>query len=105
MALRITTGLIKFKNLQKDLGLSLYETIGLLEALWHFTVSNAIQGDVGKHSNQEIADWIGWREDADKMIEALTKRRWLDKHSRHRLIVHHWPSIHALPFRLYPHRS
>lgn len=90
MALRITTELVKFKNLIKDLDIPIYRGIGLLEAIWHFTAKNAIQGDIGRHTNQEIAEWIGWEGDADKMIDALTKRRWLDTHSVHRLIVHDW---------------
>lgn len=94
MALRITSDLVKFKNLMKDLDLSFYEGIGLLESIWHFTAKNTIRGDIGKHSNQEIADWIGWKKDAGKMIDALTKSGWLDVSEKYRLIVHDW-HIHA----------
>ena len=90
MALRITSELVKFKNLQKDLELSLFETIGLLEAIWHFTAKNTIRGDIGQHSNQEIAEWIGWKKDADQMVKALTERGWLDPHPKYRVIVHDW---------------
>ena len=94
MALRITTDLVKFKNLVIDLNLPLYQAIGLLESIWHFTAKNAIRGDIGRHSNKEIAEWIGWEGDADEMIRVLTLRNWLDPHPKYRLIVHDW-HIHA----------
>lgn len=90
MALRITSELVKFKNLQKDLGLSLFETIGLLEAIWHFTAKNAIRGDIGQHSDQEIAEWIGWKKDAHQMMAALMATGWLDPHPKYRVVVHDW---------------
>ncbi len=94
MALRAVKGLIKFENFMRDLGLTYYQAIGILEALWHFTATNSIQGDIGKHPNEDIAAWIGYTGDANKLIEVLTVRRWLDPHSKHRLIVHDW-HIHA----------
>jgi len=90
MALRITSELVKFRNLKAQLGVPFYAAIGILEALWHFTAKNAIQGDVGRHTNKEIASWIEWPGDADKLIDVLVECRWLDKHSEHRLIVHDW---------------
>lgn len=94
MALRAIRGLMKFDNFMTDLGLTYYQAIGILESIWHFTATNAIQGNVGKHTNQEIAKWIGYAGDPDKLISVLTHRRWLDRHSEHRLIVHDW-HLHA----------
>lgn len=94
MALRITADLVKFKSLKAKLGTPLYATLGILETLWHFTAKNAIQGDVGKYTNQEIAAWVEWNGNPDALIEALTETKWLDRHSICRLIVHDW-HIHA----------
>ena len=49
---------LKFKKLQWRLNLRLWETTGLLEALWGVTISNAPRGDIGRLSNEEIAALI-----------------------------------------------
>lgn len=94
MALRVIRGLMKFDNFMTDMGFTYYQAIGILESIWHFTATNAIQGDIGRHSNQDICKWIGYTGDADKLIDCLVKRNWLETHSEHRLIVHDW-HIHA----------
>ncbi|MBN1628872.1 MAG: hypothetical protein JW990_03840, partial [Thermoleophilia bacterium] len=88
---------LKFRVLQARLGLSLFEAVGVLEALWLFAKSNALQGDVGRFSNDEIAMAIGWARPANELIEALTDApdhrpgmTWLDEHPEHRLIIHDW---------------
>jgi hypothetical protein len=64
--------------------------IGLLERLWHAAATDAFRGDIGKLSNDEIAEAIGWYGDADQIIEILVAARWLDKHDQCRLVVHDW---------------
>lgn len=80
----------KFERLQKVLTLKRWQAMGLLEALWHFTAKFASQGDVGRWSDEEIADWIGWEGSASELIAALVKCRWLDEDATHRLLVHDW---------------
>jgi len=56
--------------LQKALGLSKPNVVGLLELLWHFTAAYAPAGDVGRWPDEAIAGYCG-HEDAPLFIEAL----------------------------------
>lgn len=87
---RNTDSLPKFKGLAKELGLPRYATMGVLEAVWELTGKHAPRGNVGKFSNQEIADDLGWEGDADELVAALIKHRWLDTSDQHRLLIHDW---------------
>jgi hypothetical protein len=85
-----TTGLLKFKRLQRLLGESKRGVVGLLELLWQETTRQAPRGDIGRFSNEEIAILCDWDGDPDRLIEALIETNWLDIHSEHRLIIHDW---------------
>lgn len=85
-----TTELPKFKRLKKRLKLSTWGAVGILECLWNFTCRSAPAGNIGKHSNEDIALAIDWDEDADELINALVDCGWLDKSDAHRLVVHDW---------------
>ena len=85
-----TTEKLKFKKLQRRLKLKLWQCAGLLESLWMFTTNNAPAGDIGRHSNEDIAAALEWEDDADALIEALVETRWLDSDDVHRLLVHDW---------------
>jgi len=87
---RNTDSLPKFKGLMKELGLPRYAVMGVLEAIWELTGKHAPRGNVGKFSNQEIADDLGWEGDADKLIAALVTHRWIDACRTHRLVIHDW---------------
>jgi len=65
-------------------------TIGILESLWHMASTSAPQGDIGKFSNEAIAEYIGWYLPADEIIKMLIETGWIDKSDHHRLIVHDW---------------
>lgn len=64
--------------------------VGILESLWHFTLSSHKRGDIGRSDNEVIAEAIGWHGDADQIIDALVDCRWLDRCDQHRLVVHDW---------------
>lgn len=81
---------VKFKKLQRRLNLPLWQTIGLLEALWQATIQNAICGDIGRLSDEDIAAAIDWRDEEGALISALVDCGWLDECPVHRLIVHDW---------------
>ena len=91
--LRSVPSIPKFKRLQRLLKLRRWEATGLLQALWHMTGEHAPRGDIGRWTNEEIADGIEWwdRGDPDDLIAALVQCRWLDEHPEHRLVVHDWP--------------
>lgn len=81
---------LKFKRLQRRLKLSLWQTIGVLEAIWHCTLMNAPDGDIGRLSNEEIAAAIEWDDDSETLILTLVECGWLDLDEAHRLVVHDW---------------
>lgn len=63
-----------------------------LDGLWYVTATHAPRGDVGRCTDEEIADLIGWDLDPAALIAALTELRWLDAHPTFRLLVHDWPA-------------
>lgn len=80
----------KTKRLARILGLEDWGSVGILERLWHFTAKHAIRGDIGKWSDAEIADAIGWKGDLEQLLESLVQSGWLDRNKRYRLLVHDW---------------
>ncbi len=80
----------KTARLAAALGLETWGAVGILESLWHFAARHAIRGDVGRWTDEDIANAIGWKGDSAVLIEALVKSRWLDKSKKHRLLVHDW---------------
>lgn len=64
--------------------------IGMLERLWHATANDAFRGDIGKLTNDEIAESIGWFGNADLIVSILVATRWLDVSDQFRLVVHDW---------------
>jgi hypothetical protein len=94
MALRAVPEHPKFARLKRTLGLSKFEALGILEALWHFTGKFAPRGNVGKFKNDEIEDWVEWSGEPGMMVDALIATGWLDQHQEYRLVVHDW-HVHA----------
>lgn len=80
----------KITRLASALSLELWGARGIVESIAHFTARHAIRGDVGKWTNHDIAQGIGWKGDPDALIAALVASGWLDEHKTHRLIVHDW---------------
>ena len=81
---------IKFKKLQRRLGVPRYAAAGILEMLWITTQKNAPRGDIGKFDNESLAIEMDWAGDPDELIELLTVTGWLDLDKEHRLVVHNW---------------
>lgn len=81
---------MKFKKLQRRLGVSRKEVVGTLELLWIATQTNARRGDIGRYSNEEIAIECDWEGDPDHLIDSLVESGWLDRCEVHRLVVHDW---------------
>ena len=80
----------KMLALMRALKVPKYAAVGILECVWHFAARYAPQGNIGKYSDQEIADAAGWTGDAGKLVEALFVCRWLDKSGQWRICVHDW---------------
>jgi hypothetical protein len=81
----------KARALGAALGLLRWQVAGLLETLWHFAAGYARRGDVGRHTDQEIADHLEWKGDATALVDALAATRWLDRCACHRVRIHDWP--------------
>lgn len=64
--------------------------VGIMECLWQFTARFAIRGDIGRRTNEEIADAVYWEGDPDELVGYLVECGWLDEDSEHRLVVHDW---------------
>ena len=84
----------KTRRLKRELGVPHYAAVGLLECLFHVTAKYAPDGGVGRLGDDEIADYLGWEEDAGALVVAFQKCGWLDPCDTHRLRVHDW-SDHA----------
>lgn len=89
---RGTTEHPKFKRLVRRLDRDGSAVGGILEFLWHFTARVAPAGDVGRFSNEDIAEACMTSVPPDELIEALVVERWLDRHDdpEVRLVVHGW---------------
>lgn len=66
------------------------EALGVLVALWLFTLKNAWQdGDLGKYAVEDIEEDLEWEGEAGEMVRALTEAGFLDKHRK----VNDWAAI------------
>lgn len=85
----------KMLELSRLLGVKRYIAVGILESLWHWAAKYTPKGDIGKYSDEAIADGIGWdSDDAQHLIQSFVESRWVDRTDQHRLVVHDW-SHHA----------
>lgn len=85
-----TPELMKFKRLQRRLGVSVAQLVGHLELLWIATAKNAPEGDIGRFSNEDIAIACYWDGEPDFFIDSLIECGWLDASDDWRLLVHDW---------------
>ena len=80
----------KFKKLRRRLGMSLKETVGLLDLLWFATIENAMQGDIGRLDNETIAIECDYDGCPDLLVKTLVDCGWMDRCEVHRLVIHDW---------------
>jgi hypothetical protein len=81
---------MKFKKLKRRLRLPYWQVVGLLESVWKLGLTSAQAGDIGRHSNEDIAAAIEYEGDADELVDALVDCEWLDTDPEFRLIIHDW---------------
>lgn len=81
---------LKFKKLKHRLKLPEYQVVGILESIWMLARSSAQGGDIGKHSNADIAVHIEWHGDEDELIAALVDCDWLIEDEDYRLVIKNW---------------
>lgn len=80
----------KMRRLARELGVPLIHAVGLVEATFHFVGRCCPRGDIGKFTNQDIAEGCYWTGEPDKFIAAMLASGWLDQSSAHRLLLHDW---------------
>ena len=90
MAIRGTLTHRKTRRLARLLDIPPCYALGLLEALWHVTAEQAPTGDIGRLSDQDIADEMFYVGDASALIFALIESGWIDNHPTFRLVIHDW---------------
>jgi hypothetical protein len=81
----------KTRALARDLNISLWGAVGLLEMLWHFTAQHAPDGGIGRYSDAEIAKGVAWGGQGVRLGSAWGRHGWVDPCICHRLRVHDWP--------------
>lgn len=59
--------------------------------LWHFAAEFALDGDLGKFSEEVIAQALSYDDPSTVLINALVESRWLDRCRCHGLRIHDWP--------------
>lgn len=80
----------KMFTLSKLLGIPLPHAVGIMEILWQFTANYAPQGDIGKFTDDEIANAVHWEGNSTELVENLIHSRWVDRCDHKRLIIHDW---------------
>lgn len=80
----------KFLKLKRRLSLPHWQCVGLLESMWLFTQHNAPLGDIGRHSDEDLAASIEWAGDPTALITALIECGFIDECDENRLVVHDW---------------
>lgn len=85
-----TFGNPKFSKLARLLSGGRAAAAGHLEALWAFTSEQAPAGNVGRWDDEDIEEACFWEGSPGDLVRALVASGWLDRHSKHRLIVHDW---------------
>jgi len=83
---------MKFRKLQRRLGVSRAVVVGTLELLWIATQKNAPRGDIGKYTDEEIAIECDWEDEPEILVSALVDYGWLDRCNTYRLVIHDWES-------------
>jgi predicted outer membrane lipoprotein len=81
---------VKVKRLKRLLGIPLYRAVGILETLWLLCTDCCDEGNIGKFSHEEIADYLEWDGQPSELIAGLAGAGWIDADPERGLIVHDW---------------
>lgn len=82
---------VKTKRLKRLLGIPLYQAVGILETLWLLCTDCCDEGNIGKFTDEEIADYLEWDgSDSFALVQALLNSGWLDRCDVNRYVIHDW---------------
>lgn len=81
---------LKTKRLKRLLKIPLYRAVGILETLWLLCVDCCDEGNIGKFTDDEIADYLEWEGSPSELVRALSDSGWTDLDSHGRPVIHDW---------------
>lgn len=67
-----------------------YAALGIVHALWYFTMEQASDGDLSSFTLQEITRGCEWTDDAGALVDELVRVGFIDKADNGTLSVHDW---------------
>lgn len=79
----------KTKKLARLLGISLPAAIGHLHLLWWWAMDFAMDGDLSRYDEEDIADGAMWEGDAEKFLDALIQAGFVDQDDTG-IYLHDW---------------
>lgn len=84
-----TTSHPKFRRLMRQLSVSQLTSVGILESLWMLAAQFTEDGDVSRFSEEDIAAFIDWPDEPERLVTGLVDCGWLDRDGE-RLLIHDW---------------
>lgn len=79
----------KTRKLARRLGVDLATAIGHLHALWWWALSYAEDGNLHKHTDEDVALGALWDAEPRTFVDALVDCRWLDRDGES-TVLHDW---------------
>ncbi len=85
----------KTKRLTRRLGITLPTAVGHLHLLWHWCMRHAVNGDITKVDQEDIAEVMMWPGEPQKLVDTLCEVGFIDVSSRpdgsiESLRIHDW---------------
>ena len=65
-------------------------SINVLETIWLLCSDCCDQGNIGKFTDDEIADYLEWEGSPEVLVKSLIDAGWVDEHEDYRLVIHDW---------------
>jgi hypothetical protein len=81
---------VKTKRLKRVLGIPLYRAVGILESIWLLCCDCCDEGNIGKFTDDEIADYLEWDGKPSELVCGLAESGWTDTDDTGRPVVHDW---------------
>lgn len=80
----------KMRRLAKAIGKPPYAALGLMEALTDWAKKYHPNGSLGKCTDAEIEEAVGWDDAEGTMVPLLIDAGFLENHPEHRVVIHDW---------------
>lgn len=75
-----------------------YAAVGIVVSVWLWAAQNAVDGNLSEYAPEDIADAIGWKKAAEKLLDALVSAGFIDRAEDGSLSIHDWDE-HAAMFQ------